>query len=338
MARVPASGRLVPRSTRLRTEPRVVDGVSPPSRDDDPEIWAVADEIRRLDHDGQLFADALRDSIDQLLDGERTGRWDWLTLRKTEKTHMGTIVEIRLHNEFDFDDGRVLDYRIAGIDVDCKFSQAMGGWELPPEAIGHLCLVVTASDDSATWHAGLVRATEDKLGRPNRDMKRKLLASGEGTVLWLYENHSLPPNLLLQIGEDDRERIFRARSANNRVSGQARLNELFRTVQGEVVRRAVVATVAMQDDSMKRARDCRLEKNLGREGFLVLGHQEQDPEVAEALGLPRPSKGQFVSVRVHPADAQDSPNVEIGGTRWRIARWNDPPVSAPALKRSSRRS
>ena len=41
-----------------------------------------------------VFATALRDAIDQLLDGERTGRWDWYTLRKTEKTHMGTIVEI----------------------------------------------------------------------------------------------------------------------------------------------------------------------------------------------------------------------------------------------------
>ena len=76
---------------------------------------------------------ALRDAIDQLLDGERTGRWDWYTLRKTEKTHMGTIVEIRLHNEFDFDDGEAMDYRIAGIDVDCKFSQSVGGWELPPD-------------------------------------------------------------------------------------------------------------------------------------------------------------------------------------------------------------
>jgi hypothetical protein len=91
----------------------------------------------------------------------------------------------------------------------------------------------------------------------------------------------------------------------------------------------------MQDDSMKRARDCRLEKHLGKEGFLILGHQEQDPSVAEALGLPRPEKGQFVSVRVYPAKQDDSPVAEIGGRLWRIARPDDPPIVAPKLRRTT---
>jgi hypothetical protein len=268
--------------------------------------------------------------MDQLLDGERTGRWDWYTLRKTEKTHMGTIVEIRLHNAFEFDDGTEMDYRIAGVDVDCKFSQSMGGWELPPESMGHLCLLVTANDDAASWYAGLIRVTDDKVGSPNRDGKRKLTLSGESQIAWLYDDHALPPNLLLHLTEADRERVFTARTGNRPTSGQARLKELFRTVQGQIVRRAVVCTVAMQDDSMKRARDCRLKKHLGKEGFLILGHQEQDPEVADALGLPRPSKGQFVSVRVSPADAGDAPVAEIRGQLWRVADADDPPIVAPS--------
>lgn len=314
-------------------------GYEPPSRDDDPELWTVADELRRLDPEGVKIADALRETIDQLLDGERTGRWDWLTLRKTEKTHMGTLVEIRLHNVFEFDDGRMMDYRIAGIEVDCKFSQEMGGWMMPPESVGHLCLVVSANDDKSRWHAGLIRVRDEILRagitvRGNRDAKRALSVEGESQILWLYENHELPPNLFLALTEEERERIFTARSGNRPTSGQARLKELFRTVQRRIVRRAVVCTVAMQDDSMKRARDCRLEKHLGREGFLILGHQEQDPEVAAALGLPRPSKGQFVSVRVHPAEPDDYPVAEIRGRYWRIARDDDPPVIAPKLRRA----
>lgn len=281
-----------------------------------------------------VFASALRDSLDQLLDGERTGRWDWYTLRKTEKTHMGTIVEIRLHNAFEFEDGHAMDYRIAGVDVDCKFSQSVGGWELPPESVGHLCLLVTANDDAASWHAGLIRVSEEIVGSPNRDGKRKLKVTGESQILWLYDNHNLPPNLLLQMSEEDRERVFTARTGNRPSSGQARLKELFRTVQGEIVRRAVVCTVAMQDDSMKRARDCRLEKHLGRAGFLILGHQEQDPEVARALGLPTPSKSQFVSIRVHPADPGDLPVAKIRGDLWRIAREDDPEIVAPVLRRA----
>jgi Restriction endonuclease NaeI len=333
----PASGRLVPRTRRLRTEPRHIPGQNPPARSDDPELWMVRDELHRLDPTGERMATVLRDTIDQLLDGERTGRWDWLTLHKTEKTHMGTLVEINLHKEFEFADGAEMDYHIAGIDVDCKFSQQVGGWELPPESIGHLCLVLSSSDDEAIWSAGLIRVEEILLrgGAGNRDMKRRLTDEGESRILWLFERAPLPPNLFLELDDDARERIFTARTRNHPTSGQARLKELFRTVQGEIVRRAVVCTVAMQDDSMKRARDCRLEQHLGREGFVILGHQEQDPEVAEALALPRPRKGQFVSVRIHPADPGDSPVAEIGGSYWRIARPDDPAVSAPRLRRAS---
>ncbi|MBJ7330468.1 MAG: hypothetical protein JHC95_11270 [Solirubrobacteraceae bacterium] len=297
-------------------------------------------ELLALDPTGERIANVLRETIDQLLDGERTGRWDWVTLHKTEKTHMGTLVEIGLHKEFEFTDGAAMDYEIAGVDVDCKFSQQVGGWEIPPEAEGHICLVISANDDEAVWSAGLVRVSDEylRVGRKpgtkgNRDGKRRLTDEGESRVTWLFERAPLPANLFLTLDDVTRERIFSARTGK-RVSGQARLNELFRSVPGRVVRRAAVYTVAMQDDSMKRARDCRLENNLGKEGFLILGHQEQDPEVADALGLPRPVKGQFVSVRVHPADRNGRRVAEINGEYWRVARASDPPVVAPTLKRA----
>src|SRR5437868_2213556 len=117
----------------------------------------VAAELYPLDPEGDQFAMVLRDTLDQLYDGQRTGRWKYDQLHKTEKTYMGTLVEINLHRQFGFDDGDATDYRIAGIEVDCKYSMAYGGWELPPEAIGHLCLVITASDADSSWMAGLVR-------------------------------------------------------------------------------------------------------------------------------------------------------------------------------------
>ncbi|MFD6986686.1 NaeI family type II restriction endonuclease, partial [Streptomyces sp. NPDC059956] len=84
----------------------------------DPELSAVHTRILRLDPAGQRFAAVLRDTIDQLLNGEVTGRYDWKTLFKTEKTHAGTLVEINLQREFTFDDGTDMDYKIAGVDVD----------------------------------------------------------------------------------------------------------------------------------------------------------------------------------------------------------------------------
>ncbi len=56
--------------------------------------------------------------------------------------------EINLHREFEFEDGSVLDYQIAGIEVDCKYSQKLFGWMIPPQAYGHLCLLLWAHDDT----------------------------------------------------------------------------------------------------------------------------------------------------------------------------------------------
>ena len=97
-----------------------------PSHGDDPELDRVEAELYRCDPDGSGVAGVLRDTLDQLYDGQHTGRWNFDQLHKTEKTHMGTLVEINLHRHFGFDDGDVTDYRIAGIEVDCKYSMKLG--------------------------------------------------------------------------------------------------------------------------------------------------------------------------------------------------------------------
>jgi len=114
----------------------------------DYELKAVASAIRGLDPKGLRAAQVLRYTLDQLYDGQRTGRYRWDQLYTTESKHVGEIIEMNLHREFEFPDGASLDYRIAGVDVDCKYSQHLGGWMIPPEAQGHLCLVVWADDNT----------------------------------------------------------------------------------------------------------------------------------------------------------------------------------------------
>ena len=315
-----------------------LDGDLAPRQGEDQDLDAVTERLLALDPDGSRFAVTLRDTYDQLYDGQRTGGFRWEDLHKTEKTYMGTIVEINVHREFDFEDGLQMDYRIAGIDVDCKYSQRLGGWEFPPEAYenAHICLVLWASDNESRWEAGLIRVSEAAgfLGSENRDRKRKLIGDGIRHVRPLYDAPTLPENLLLHIDEATRRRIFNPPEARRaRPSGQAKINELFRSVQGRLVNRASVLTVAQQKDSMKRPRDARRQQHLGKEGILVLGHQEQDPLVAEALGLPHPPKGSFISVRVVPAeDSYVGTTAEIGGARWRVAREDDPVVAVPTMR------
>lgn len=305
--------------------------------DPDAEMDVVEAELYRLDPVGDQVATVLRDTLDQLYDGQHTGRWKYDQLHKTEKTHMGTLVEINLHRQFAFADGDATDYRIAGVEVDCKYSMAYGGWELPPEAIDHICLLITANDEASTWSAGVVRVREEYLrDRRNRDSKRQLTAAARSHIRQLWPRHGhLAENIFLHMPPRDRDRIFSAKASRGTQHGQAKTTELFRTVQHRIIRRAEIATVAQQDDFMKRARgNGGARTALGPEGILVLGHQDNDPLVAAALGLPVPRKGEFVSARVVPAhEDRDDPVAIIDGQPWVLARPGDPQIPAPVIPR-----
>ncbi len=303
----------------------------------DAELDAVETELHLLDPIGDRVATVLRDTLDQVYDGQHTGRWSYDQLYKTEKTHVGTLVEINLHRQFGFADGIVTDYLIAGVEVDCKYSMTYGGWELPPEAVGHICLLVTADDQRGSWQAGLIRVREQFLrAGSNRDAKRQLRTRSHQRIRGLWPgNRRLEQNLFPHLRPDVRDQIFTARAQSGDQHGQARTNELFRLVQRRIIRRAELATVARQDDFMKRARGNGGARTLLRpEGILVLGHQDNDPLVAAALGLPVPKKGEFVSAWVVPAgDDRDDPVAVIAGRRWALGRPGDPVVAAPAVPR-----
>ncbi|HTX29438.1 MAG TPA: NaeI family type II restriction endonuclease [Streptosporangiaceae bacterium] len=297
---------------------------------DDPELAAVATELGALDRDGSRMAAAIRGALDMLLDGQHTGRYRWDQLHKTEKTHAGTLVEIALARTLHLADGRALDYTIAGADVDCKFSQRVGGWMIPPEADGQLLLLVQASDDDGTWSAGLLRATEDHL-RPagNRDGKRGLSQSGRAAVCWLHARAPLQENALIRLPAQEAAAVFAP------ASGQQRVNELFRRAQRMRVSRTVVATVAMQDDYMKRVRDGGGARDqLRAEGIVIFGDFAGDQGLASALGLPRPEAGEFVSARLARRIAPDGArSIRLDRADWVLASPADPPEPAPALPR-----
>jgi len=60
-----------------------------------------------------------------------------------------------------------------------------------------------------------------------------------------------------------------------------------------------VATVAMQDDYMKRVRDGGGARDqLRGEGIVIFGDYAGDQLLAAALGLVRPGPGEFVSARL----------------------------------------
>lgn len=272
----------------------------------------------------ERFRWALRDSMDELLDGQRTGRWAYDHLSKTEKTHLGTVVEVNLTKEFEIPNGVELDWQVTRADLDCKFSKDLGGWEIPMEmylcqdhgprsgSADHPALLVWMNDDTSEWAAGVLQTTDlglrwlaDGVTRAyNRDNKRRLAALSNTQIYWLWGgiHGDLPANVIRQLSSSERDHIFAVRS------GQERVDRLFCTVQQRLVTRAVVLTVAQQEDAPKRARDARL--RLRGRGIVVLGHQENHPLVADALGLERPQKGEWISVRVVRVE-EDSPRARL---------------------------
>ncbi|MFJ3096012.1 NaeI family type II restriction endonuclease [Streptomyces hydrogenans] len=313
-----------------------------PGFKNDPEMDTVRRRLLELDPDGSRFARVLRETIDQLLDGENTGRFDWNDLHKTEKTHAGTLVEINLLREFKLSSGDDLDYMIEGIEVDCKFSQKEYGWMIPPEALDEICLVVWADDHQSLWSVGLLRADREKLTtsgtvtkKGNRDGKFSLTKNNHSLVDWIWYRKELKENLLLHLEPQLQQEILAPSS------GQRRVNELFRQIIRKRVDRNVVRTLARQYDYMARVRDdknrTRARPVLREEGIIITGDSTNHRVVAAALGGPVPEKGEFVSFRVARAQPHHGarPSVELDGAPW-VAVEDDEAVDIPAPRLPSR--
>jgi hypothetical protein len=303
----------------------------------DAELQEVVRHLRIQDPEGSRTADVVRRTYDVLYNGQHTGHYRWDQLLKTEKTHFGTLLEIHLQREFGFADGKDMDFSISGIDVDCKFAQKEADWMIPPEALGHILFGFWANDQKGLWSAGVVRADEAVLtseSSSNRDRKRRLAKAGKATVSWVFRNRPLAENALLRMPPHVADEILACST-----SGQKRVDMLFRKVQGRLVSRAVVATVAQQPDYMKRIRgNGGSRTTLKPEGIVILGQYRSHGAVARALGLPVPGPGESLSVRLARRQPHHAglPSVTLDGDQWVTAQQGDPVEPAPDLPTTHR--
>lgn len=255
----------------------------------DPGLAKVVEFFLQINGFEAQAAETLRRALDEVIDGMRTGRWSVNSLEKTEKTYIGTKVEILFKFDFELPKGNKLDIRVEDTEVDIKCT-VLKDWMIPKEAVDELCLLVRIDDLRSKFWIGVIRATPSVLrNSENRDKKGSLSAEGKKSIHWLVEAGELPQNFLASLDPATRDKIF-----SHRNSGQARIKEMFRLVQGRIIPRVAIETVAMQKDPMARARHSR--KPLLAEGILVLGHQGKEPSIAAARGYPVPKKGEMISI------------------------------------------
>lgn len=260
-------------------------------------LAALADEIlKRAGGEEALaanFSAMLRRCVDDVIMTPKTGRRSYDELEKTEKTYIGTRVEIELRAMLRLPKGK-LDTVIIGNDVDIKHTMG-SNWMIPTEAIDNPCILVAADEVRAVCYLGLFVARPDylTLGQ-NKDSKKSVSALGFANIFWLLLDHPYPPNFWRTVAPDVIERIFAGPSGNQRMAN------LFREVQREPITRDVVEAVAQQQDFMRRIRSDNgrgTRDQLAREGILLLsGHY--DAPLIEALGLPECSGSEFVSYKL----------------------------------------
>lgn len=269
------------------------EGVSVPQDDDRALIESLKRAIFRSTRGVANFdrgiPPLLRKAIDEVIDSPRTGRFTVDELEKTEKTYLGTKVEILLRDWLRFPKGNVLDLSIDGIEVDVK--NTMGdNWMIPIEAVGMPCLLVKTDEKLARFSIGIIVARPAYLRpKPNRDGKKGISIVGQQRIEWLLRDAQYPQNIWNNFSKEVRAKIMQPRS------GTKRVDALFRYVQEKPISRSHVLAVAPQKDAMKRLRkNGGARDSLAGDGIALLSGN-YDKDLITALKLAPCKKDEFIS-------------------------------------------
>lgn len=258
----------------------------------DVELAAVHANLEKISDLQRTVGAVMRQALDEVIDGPRTGRHCIDDLEKTEKTYIGTKVEILLRHALELSRGNILDNFIAGYEVDTKFSLT-SGWMIPQEARGSICLLATLDERNSTASLGLLRMTPQVLTNgKNRDGKCTVSATGKKEIQWLLEKTPMPENFLLHLDESLRNLILM------QSSGKRRVEELFMGVTNKLIPRSVVLQVIqLPGDPLKRAREAK--KNLSARGYRVLcANYNSDSAQMIAAGFTPESSDDWLSLKI----------------------------------------
>ncbi len=233
----------------------------------------------------------IRQAYDEVIDMPRSRRWSLGQLEKTEKTYIGTKVEIMIRDWFELERGNKLDLLIDGQEVDVK-NTIKSGWMIPREAVGEVCLLIKGNESKSLFSVGLIRANDEYLTEGgNQDRKRTINQRAKAErIFWLVHEGALPANFFLDMDTQKRAAIFALNS------GAARVRELFLQNQQTIIPRSAIEGVANQKDPLKRVRkNGGARDKLMKEGYLLLSGK-YDAEIADQLGSGSLGRDEFMCV------------------------------------------
>lgn len=278
----------------MRIKPSIVDE----SHTDYSTLSTIRDEIERrvggTEALSELFPRIARDAVDFLLDPVRTARTRVTELDNVEKTFIGLKLEHFLRDLLDVPKG-VRDLRIAGMDVDIK-NTVRDNWSIPVETYRNSepCILMAIDDTSYRCWLGLIVAKPEYLhgGVGNRDTKKGVSAAGFANILWIVNGAAFPES---QFSGLDMKRFREIRKIRG---GSKRAVALFSENLRKPIHRSVIqALLYPQVDYMKRIRKNKGARDILKESGIALLSGTYDAEKIEALGLPKISKHESISVK-----------------------------------------
>lgn len=254
----------------------------------------------------------LRKAIDEVIDTRRTGRFLIEQTEKTEKTYLGTKVEILLRAWLRFPKGSVLDMSIKGTECDIKNTMYYN-WSIPKENVGRPALLVKSNEKKGLYSIG-VAVLHDSYLNPgkNQDQKRTLSAVGMTNVWWIVRDQPYPVNFWRMMTASQRDELMKAGG------GTKKLTRLFEMVQRRPISRSQVEDLARQHDYMKRLRaNGGARDHLRKKGIALLsGAYDQEAIKHFKLGLI--TREEFISIK--PKDASEAAYLkERGYIEWPIS-------------------
>ncbi|KXG84238.1 NaeI family type II restriction endonuclease [Agrobacterium bohemicum] len=237
-----------------------------------------------------------RQAFDEVIDAPRTNRFTLAEIEKTEKTYIGTKVEILLRNYLKLPKGSILDVCVNGVEVDIKMTTARD-WMIPRESIGRPAILLKADEKRALCDVGLIICRPGYLrSSNNQDKKGQIAAAHYVNIWWMLYREPYPKNFWEVLPLTDRNAIMAAGS------GKWRLATLFERIQRQPISRSQVQAIAQQHDYMKRLRKNGGARDiLGPKNIAILWGSK-DRELIERFKLGPITADEFVSYQALTED------------------------------------
>ena len=231
----------------------------------------------------------LRQTFDEVIDAPRTNRFTLAEIEKTEKTYLGTKVEILIRNYLNLPHGKILDMLVDGIEVDIKMTTARD-WMIPRESIDRPALLCKANEKTSLCDVGVILCRREYLRNSrNQDSKGQIAAANYINIWWILKEHPYPENFWERLSMEDRLEIV------NAGSGTRRLAALFQKIQCRPISRIQVQALAQQHDYMKRIRRNGGARDILAPQGIALLWGSRDRAIIDALGLGIVSTEEFIS-------------------------------------------